>query len=659
MARPPAPWPPLLLLLLLTVGPATTASAPLGAEEGEALLRFKATLSGLGADLPSWIPGARPCNVNSTTWDGVICFNGHVWGVQLEDLGLAGRLDLSPLAALSGLRTISFMRNEFEGPFPDVGHLGALKAIYLSGNRFSGEIPGDTFADMRSLKKLFVSDNGFSGEIPASLAGLGKLLELRLDHNKFAGGIPEFSQPGLETVDVAFNDLEGPIPQRLSKMDPKFFQGNAKLCGPPLAAACYAVGQPAAKKSTTLSGRWLPFLLLAILLLLLLLLLIVTILLHRRRNRRHDSLAAVRHPPPAKKTARILDADKLELGASAGPHHHHHHRSSSGAASGGSAGGRRGGREGGDGGHGRLAFVREGRERFELHDLLRASAEVLGSGNFGSSYKAVLSAGPTVVVKRFKEMNGVGKEEFSEHMRRMGRLSHPNVLPLVAYYYKKEEKLLVTDFVPNGSLAHMLHGNRGSTLPPLDWPTRLKIVKGVARGLAYLYDELPVLILPHGHLKSSNVLLGETFAPLLADYALVPVMNAAHASQVMVAYKSPEVHLLGRPSRKSDVWSLGILILEILTGKFPANFLHKGAGAGTDLAVWVSNVVQGEWSSEVFDGDIRETESGELGEMHELLKIGLDCCEESVEKRLEMRDALERIEQLKERQDDKDEVLLS
>lgn len=93
-----------------------------------------------------------------------------------------------------------------------------------------------------------------------------------------------------------------------------------------------------------------------------------------------------------------------------------------------------------------------------MQDLLKASAEVLGSGNFGSSYKATLVDAPAVVVKRFKEMNGVGREDFQEHMRRLGRLSHPNLLPLVAYYYRKEEKLLITEFVPNGSLAHMLHG---------------------------------------------------------------------------------------------------------------------------------------------------------------------------------------------------------
>lgn len=106
----------------------------------------------------------------------------------------------------------------------------------------------------------------------------------------------------------------------------------------------------------------------------------------------------------------------------------------------------------------KLSFVRDDRQRFDMQDLLRASAEILGSGCFGSSYKAALLSGPVMVVKRFKQMNNVGREEFQEHMRRIGRLRHPNLLPLVAYYYKKEEKLLVSDYIPKGSLAVQLHG---------------------------------------------------------------------------------------------------------------------------------------------------------------------------------------------------------
>lgn len=294
--------------------------------------------------------------------------------------------------------------------------------------------------------------------------------------------------------------------------------------------------------------------------------------------------------------------------------------------------------------NGELNFVREDKGGFELQDLLRASAEVLGSGSFGSTYKAIVLNGPTVVVKRFRHMNNVVKQEFFEHMKKLGSLTHPNLLPLIAFYYKKEEKFLVYDFGENGSLASHLHGRNGIVLT---WSTRLKIIKGVARGLAHLYKEFPKQNLPHGHLKSSNVMLNNSFEPLLTEYGLVPITNKNHAQQFMASYKSPEVTHFDRPNEKTDVWCLGILILELLTGKFPANYLRHGKGENSDLATWVNSVVREEWTGEVFDKNIMGTRNGE-GEMLKLLRIGMYCCEWSVERRWDWKEALDKIEELKE-----------
>lgn len=302
----------------------------------------------------------------------------------------------------------------------------------------------------------------------------------------------------------------------------------------------------------------------------------------------------------------------------------------------------------------KLIFLRQDQLKFDLQDLLRASAEILGSASFGSSYKAVVLDGQAVVVKRYKQMNNVPREEFHEHMRRLGNLNHPNLLPLVAYYYRKEEKLLLSAFVHNCCLASHLHGNHNHERPGLDWPTRLKIVKGVARGLAYLYNALPSLIVPHGHLKSSNVLLDELFEPLLTDYALSPVINLDHAQQIIMPYKSPEYAQLGRITKKTDVWSFGILILEILTGKFPENYIAHRHNTDADISSWVNMLITEKRTSEVFD-----VEMGGIGnskaELLKLLKIGLSCCEENVERRLDIKEALQQIEDLKETENDGDQ----
>lgn len=180
----------------------------------------------------------------------------------------------------------------------------------------------------------------------------------------------------------------------------------------------------------------------------------------------------------------------------------------------------------------------------------------------------------------------------------------------------------------------------------LDWRKRLRIVKGAARGLAHLYEELPMLSVPHGHLKSSNVLLDGTFQPALSDYALVPVLTATHAAQVMMAYKAPEcVGSHGKPSRKSDVWSLGILTLEVLTGKFPA--CRQGRQGTSDLAGWVNSVITEERTGEVFDKDMSGGKGNEE-EMLKLLQVALTCCEADIDKRLDLKSALAGIEEIRE-----------
>ncbi|CAN6220501.1 unnamed protein product [Urochloa humidicola] len=595
--------------------------------EADVLQKFHDTLRGPDGGPPEqlrqWAThGGQPCDANDDAprWDRVkLCAKGHVVLLQLEGLGLQGPApDLSLLAPLVGLRSLSLANNNLTGAFPDLSPLPALKFFFLYKNGLSGEIPDGAFAALRGLQKLDLSGNGFSGPIPSSIATSSKLKDVNLANNNFSGPVPDGLQRSGANIHI---------------------QGNKLVCGVPGGPAC-PPSPPSSSSSLSRSMKVLmtiAVIVVAVGAILAVAGIFAAIQARRNGPRYADHSETLGGNPDTAKAVKVTSAPAVKIEQGGLDSH-------GGAATPGKRGG--GGRR--DEHHGKLVFVQEGRARFELEDLLRASAEVLGSGNFGASYKATLLDGPALVVKRFKEMNGVGREDFAEHMRRLGRLAHPNLLPLVAYLYKKEEKLLVTDYMPHGSLAHVLHGGARSSLPPLDWPKRLRIIKGVARGLAYLYEELPMLMVPHGHLKSSNVLLDASFEPVLCDYALAPVVTPQHAAQVMVAYKSPECSGAGgRPGRKSDVWSLGILILEVLTGKFPANYLRQGR-AGGDLAGWVHSVVREEWTGEVFDRDMRGTRSGE-GEMVKLLKVGLGCCEPDVDRRWGIDEALARIEELRER----------
>ena len=557
----------------------------------------------------------------------------------MENLELSGSIDIDSLAGLTSLRTLSFMDNKFGGPFPEFKKLSALKSLYLSNNQFEGEIPMNAFEGMGWLKKFHLAQNKFTGQIPMSIATLPKLLELRLDGNQFTGTIPEFEHK-LHVLNLSNNALTGHIPESLSVMDPKMFQGNKGLCGKPLETVCDTpINElpPQLEAGPKSSSSRTPLFIMAVVTVLTIVIVLGVIILVNRKNRnKQPPLGLETRPSSLQKKTGIREADQGK------PSHGN--------------GSRRGKKVDTAGGveDTKLSFLREDRERFELQDLLKASAEILGSGCFGASYKAVLSSGASMVVKRFKQMNNAGREEFQEHMNRLGRLRHNNLLPIVAYYYRKEEKLLVCDFAERGSLAVNLHGNQSIGQPSLDWPTRLKIVKGVARGLFYLHQDLPGLMAPHGHLKSSNVLLTKNFEPLLTDYGLVPMINQVKAQEHMVAYKSPEYLQHRRITKKTDVWGLGILILEILTGKFPANFLQNGNKSEEDLVSWVNLRFQGVWAPGLFDTEMGKTSHCE-GQILSLLKVGLSCCEPDVERRLEIGEAVEKIEELREQQEDSDD----
>ncbi|XP_022136202.1 pollen receptor-like kinase 4, partial [Momordica charantia] len=450
-----------LFFLILFVVCCNTCSST--SPEAEILIKFKSSLSNNTA-LDNWDASIDICSDDASTrgkyWTGLTCKNGALFGIRLENMSLSGVIDIDTLANLSSLRSLGFMNNSFHGPMPPVKKLGPLKALYLAYNKFSGAISDDAFQNMRSLKTVRLEENEFKGRIPGSLSSLPALVELSLEGNKFEGQIPDFIPRDWLLFDLSNNQLEGSIPSGLANIDSNAFAGNKDLCGQPLSRC------KSPKKWYILAGVTVGIAVLAII-----------VIYHRYRRRRALSLLAEEQAEDSKAH------DKLGFVKAQYPEKTEENA--------------------------KLQFVRTDRPIFDLEELLKAPAEVLGGGSFGSSYKALLSNGPPVVVKRLRPMKCVGFEEFHEHMGRLGRISHPNLLPPVAFYYRNEDKLLISEFMGNGNLADHLHGHAQRTPGNigLDWPTRLRIIKGVARGLAHLHMELPGQALPHGHLKSSNVLL--------------------------------------------------------------------------------------------------------------------------------------------------------
>lgn len=212
-------WITFILFLCVVVGPSY------GATDSELLLKVKEKLQNNNA-LSSWNTSTSPCSSHGANWSGVICNGGKIWGLQLENMGLKGVIDVDSLKDLPYLRTISFMNNDFDGAWPEINKLVGLKTLYLSNNKFSGDIPAEAFEGMQWLKKIHLSNNQFTGAIPTSLTTLPRLIELRLEGNKFSGPIPPFQQTTLKSFSVANNQLQGEIPATLTKIPASSFSGE-------------------------------------------------------------------------------------------------------------------------------------------------------------------------------------------------------------------------------------------------------------------------------------------------------------------------------------------------------------------------------------------------------------------------------------------------
>jgi len=191
-----------------------------GDTDGQILLRFRSFLSNNKA-LNNWVDEANLCN-----WVGLLCTNNKFHGLRLENMGLGGKIDVDTLMELPNLVSFSVNNNTFQGPMPEFKKLVSLRALFLSNNKFSGEILDDSFEGMENLKRVFLAENVFIGHIPVSLVKLPRLWDLDLHGNGFEGNIPEFQQNDFRVFNLSNNQLEGPIPKSLSNEPSTSFSGK-------------------------------------------------------------------------------------------------------------------------------------------------------------------------------------------------------------------------------------------------------------------------------------------------------------------------------------------------------------------------------------------------------------------------------------------------
>uniref|UniRef100_A0A0C9RSL6 TSA: Wollemia nobilis Ref_Wollemi_Transcript_14978_3744 transcribed RNA sequence n=1 Tax=Wollemia nobilis TaxID=56998 RepID=A0A0C9RSL6_9CONI len=504
------------------------------------------------------------------------------------------------ISKASGMTQLDIAHNQFSGSIPpQIGGLKNLALFAASGNNLSGTIPAE-LARLPSLNSLFLGNNMFSGELPETMSWSG-LSQLNLTNNRIRGSIPSSlgSLPVLNSLDLSNNLLEGRIPPQLGKLKlsvlnvsgnrlsgpvpddlnslayDKSFLDNPGLCGDE------ALGLPSCSRSEKHMSR----VFIAVVAMAGVVCLIALGCCYRTyRDFFHDKSRRV--------SWKLMPFHIVE---------------------------------------------------FQESDVVKRLTEdnVIGSGGAGKVYKVALPNSQILAVKKIWNNGRVESrqdKEFDAEVDTLGKIRHANIVKLLCCISSADSKLLVYEYMENGSLYDCLHGPQPQAL---DWPTRYQIAFGAAQGLSYMHHGCSQPIV-HRDVKSNNILLDFEFKAHIADFGLARIVERLGQNHEVsgfagsYGYMAPEYAYTLKVNEKCDIYSFGVVLLELLTGKKPN---EEEFGNRSDIVRWIRYQIQSPNEMRaVLDSRVSE---GYTEEMTCMLRVAMLCTSTLPINRPSMREVVE------------------
>lgn len=514
------------------------------------------------------------------------------------------------LGNMVSLVSLNLSRNQLQGQIPtSIGQMKDLKFLSLAGNNLSGSIP-TSLGQLYSLQVLDLSSNSLTGEIPKFIENMKSLTDVLLNNNNLSGHIPAglANITTLSAFNVSFNNLSGSLPSNSSLIKCSSAVGN------PFINSCRGVS--------------------------------LTVPAANQQGQVDDSSSSV-----AQATGKNSDSgfSSIEIASISSASaivsvlialiilffYTRKWKPKS--------------RVGGSAKREVTVFTDIG-VPLTFENVVQATGNFnagncIGSGGFGATYKAEISPGILVAVKRLAVGRFQGAQQFHAEIKTLGRLHHPNLVTLIGYHACETEMFLIYNYLPGGNLEKFIQERITRVV---DWKILHKIALDIARALAYLHDQCVPRVL-HRDVKPSNILLDDDFNAYLSDFGLARLLGTSetHATTGVAGtfgYVAPEYAMTCRVSDKADVYSYGVVLLELLSDKKALDPSFSSFGNGFNIVAWACMLLRQGKAMEFFTAGLWA--AGPQRDLVEVLHLAVVCTVDSLSTRPTMKQVVKRLKQL-------------